>query len=267
MEMQVVASSPAMTPAESPRGWRLVRLLHRAVPAAQMRQIRQFGFSVEEIVFEHAVEIVVDEDRPVGQEKRRGRQHVVDRLQQIGKSGTERPALSSPFPDAAPPEFPLLVADEHCAFDQRALRDHVGIVYLKPHHLQLLLDVAREDELQSVEPFRKEVESIVAIDVASHFLAQFRHIADPALPVDKAGNGVAGSLCRVDDRRAIMKGDVVQLERNAMAFQDVPDCDAERRPGKLNQREHAGHMNEGDKKLQGLGSSLCRSESTTARCG
>ncbi len=42
-----------------------------------------------------------------------------------------------------------------------------------------------------------------------------------------------------------MKRDIAQFEWNVMAFQDVPDRDAERRPGKLNQREHAGYMTEG----------------------
>lgn len=139
------------------------------------------------------------------------------------------------------------MADEHRAFDQRALRDHVGIVHLEPHRLQLLLDVARENELQPVEPLWKEAESIATIDVARDFLVPFRHIADPALPVDEAGNGVAGSLRRSDDRSAIMKGNVVQCERNVMVVQDVLDRDAERRPGELNQREHAGYMNEGMK--------------------
>lgn len=141
------------------------------------------------------------------------------------------------------------MADEHRAFDQRALRDHVGIVHLEPHHLQLLLDIARENELQPIEPLRKEVESIPSIDVACDLLPQVRHVADPVFPIDEAGNGVAGSLRRGDDRRAIMKGNVVQCERNVMVFQDVPDRDAERRPGKLNQREHAGYMNEGVRKF------------------
>ena len=41
-----------------------------------------------------------------------------------------------------------------------------------------------------------------------------------------------------------MKRDVVQLEWNVMAFQDVPDRKAERRPGKLNQREYVGYIYE-----------------------
>ena len=63
-----------------------------------------------------------------------------------------------------------------------------------------------------------------------------------------------------------MKGDVVQLEGNAMAFQDVPDRDAERRPGKLNQREHADYMDEGigNFKVGKRGGSCFRSESVIA---
>ena len=67
---------------------------------------------------------------------------------------------------------------------------------------------------------------------------------NPALPVDEAGDGVVGSLRRGDDRRAIVEGNVAQLERNVMAFQDVPDRDAERRPGKLNERKHGVYMTE-----------------------
>lgn len=161
--------------------------------------------------------------------------------------------MAGPFPDAASAKFPLLVPDEHRAFDQRPLRDYVGIVHLEPHHLQLVLDVARENELQPIEMFGKELKPIATIDIARDFLTQVRHVADPALPVDETGNGIAGSLRRGDDRCAIMKSDVAQLEWNVMAFQDVPDGDAERRPGKLNQREHAGYMNEGGQKLQGRG--------------
>jgi len=152
--------------------------------------------------------------------------------------------LSGPFPDAALSELPLLVANEHRAFDQRAFGDHVGIVYLKPHRLQFVLNVAGENELNSLELFREQVEGEATINVPCDFLAQVRHIADPAFPVDEAGNGVAGSLCRSDDRRAIMKGDVVQLEGNVMAFQDVPDRNTEQRSEKLNQREHGAYMTE-----------------------
>lgn len=66
---------------ESSRRGYLTGVLHRAVPAAEVFQGGEFGFAVEEIVFEDPVEIVIDEERPVGQEKWRGRQHVVDRLQ------------------------------------------------------------------------------------------------------------------------------------------------------------------------------------------
>ncbi len=215
------------------------------MPAAQMRQIRQCGFAVEEIVFKHPVEIVIDEERPVGQEKRGSLQHVVDRLQPIGKLGAQGPALGGPFPDTAFSKLPLLVANEHRAFDQRAFGDHVGIVHFKPYHLHLALDVTRENDLNSLELFREQVEREPPIDVPRDLLAQVRHVADPALPVDEAGDRVAGSLRRCDDRRAVMKGDVAQLEGNVMVFQDVPDRNAERRPGKLNQREPVVYMTKG----------------------
>lgn len=124
---------------------------------------------------------------------------------------------------------------------------HIGVVHLKPHHLQLVLDVAREKELQPIETFGKEIESIATIDVPCDFLLQVRYVGAPAFPVDEVGSGVARSFCRGDDRRAIMKGDVVQLEGNVIAFQDVPDRNTEQQPEKLNQREHVGYMNEGVK--------------------
>ena len=137
------------------------------------------------------------------------------------------------------------MADEHRAFDQRAFRDHVGIVHLEPHRLQFVFNVAGEDELNTLELGREQVEREPPIDVPRDLLPKVRYIADPALPVDQAGNRVSPALRRGDDRRPIMVGDVAQLEGNVMAFQDVPDRDAERRPGKLDQREHAGYMNEG----------------------
>jgi len=134
--------------------------------------------------------------------------------------------LSGPFQDAALSKLPLLVADEHRAFDQRAFGDHVGIIYLKPHHFQLVLDVARENELESIEVFGKELKPIAMIYIARDFLAQVRHVTDPALPLSETGAGYAVPLRRGDDRRTIMKGDVVQLEGNVLAFQDAPDRDA-----------------------------------------
>lgn len=58
-------------------------------------------------------------------------------------------------------------------------------------------------------------------------LTEIRDIADPALPVDQARHCVAMPLRRVDDRRPIMVGDVLEAKRNAMAGQYVPDGNAE----------------------------------------
>lgn len=55
------------------------------------------------------------------------------------------------------------------------------------------------------------------------------------------------ALRRCDDWRPIMVGDVVESKWNAMAGQDVPDCDAEGGPRKLDEGEYGGYMNEGMK--------------------
>ncbi len=80
-----------------------------------------------------------------------------------------------------------------------------------------------------------------------NFLSEVRDIADPALPVDQAGHRMPLALRRVDDRSPIMAGDVVASKRNAMARQDMADCDAEGGPRKLDEGEYGGYMNEGMK--------------------
>jgi|GEM_PF-4941919 len=50
------------------------------------------------------------------------------------------------------------------------------------------------------------------------------------------------ALRRAGDRTPIMKGDVVEPKRNAMARQDVPDGDSEGGPRKLDQGEHGVYM-------------------------
>lgn len=76
------------------------------------------------------------------------------------------------------------------------------------------------------------------------FLSEIRDVADPALPVDQARHCVTLALRRVDDRRPIMVGDVVEFKRNTMARQDVLDRDAEGGPRKLDQGEHGVYMKE-----------------------
>lgn len=54
------------------------------------------------------------------------------------------------------------------------------------------------------------------IHVASHFLPEIPDIADPVLSIDQAKPSVSLALCRCDDRRSIMVGDVVESKGNAM---------------------------------------------------
>jgi hypothetical protein len=43
-----------------------------------------------------------------------------------------------------------------------------------------------------------------------------------------------------------VKGDVAKAKRNAIPFKNMPRSDAERRPGKLNEREHGAYMTEAE---------------------
>lgn len=61
-------------------------------------------------------------------------------------------------------------------------------------------------------------------------------------------------LRRIDDRRPIMVGDVLEAKRNTMARQDVPDCDAEGGPRKLDEGEHGTYMKEARGKPQAANS-------------
>ena len=183
-------------------------MCHSAVPAAEVFQGGELGFVVEEIVFEHPIEIVVDEQGTIGEQKGRRRQHVVDRLEQFSKLGAQIPAVGGPFPDASLSEFPLFVADEHCAFDQRAFRDHVGIVHLKPHRLQLVFNVAGEDELESIEVLGKELKSIAPIDVPRDLLSEIRGVAESTFPIDDARHAMSSPLCGGDDGGAIVEWNV-----------------------------------------------------------
>lgn len=57
---------------------------------------------------------------------------------------------------------------------------------------------------------------------------------------------------RFDDRRPIVVGDVVESKWNTMTRQDVPDGDAEGRPGKLDEGEHGGLYDGREGKSQAL---------------
>ncbi len=90
------------------------------VPAAQVFQVGQFCFSVEEIVSDYAVEIVIDEKRTIGQQEWRRCQRVIDRHQQLGELSGEVLAVAGPFLEATFSKLPFLVADQHDLFYERA---------------------------------------------------------------------------------------------------------------------------------------------------
>jgi len=142
--------------------------------------------------------------------------------------------MTGPLLDAALPELPLLVADEHRAFGKRALGEYVGIVHLKPHHLQLVLDVARQDELQTFELFRKQVEHEAPIDVPRDLLSEIRGIAEGMVPIDEAGHAVPTPIRGGNNRSAIVEGNVAQTKRNPVPFEHALHGEGEWGPGKLN---------------------------------
>jgi hypothetical protein len=226
---------------------RLFLRVHGLIPASQVLQIGQSGLAVEQVVPKHAVQIVIHEQRAVGQKKRRSRQHVVDWLQEFRKLRAQVPSVAGPSLDTSSSELPFFMANEHRPFDEGTGRNHVRIVHFESHRLHLALNVARQDKLNPFELFGKQVESQAPIYVPRHLLPEIRQVADPALPVDQAGHRMPLTLRRFDDRSPIMVGDVVESERNTMARQDVSDCDTERGPRKLNQGDHGTYMKEANR--------------------
>lgn len=114
---------------------RLLLRIHGLVPASQVFQIGQSGLAGEEVIAKYAVQIVIHEQRAIGQQKRRSRQHVIDRLQEFRKLCAQIPAVGGPFPDASSSELPFLVANQHGPLDERAGRNQIGIVHFESHHL------------------------------------------------------------------------------------------------------------------------------------
>jgi len=152
--------------------------------------------------------------------------------------------VGGPFLNASPSELPFLVANEHCPLDEGAGWNDVGVVDLESHRLEIVLDIAGENQLEPINLFGKEVQLIAPIHVPRHLLSEIREVADAALPVDQAGHRMALTIRRFDDGSSIMVGDVVEAKWNAMAGQDVPDGDAERGPRKLDEGEHGAFMKE-----------------------
>lgn len=154
--------------------------------------------------------------------------------------------MACPFRETALSEFPFLVSDQHDPFDQRSCRDNIAVVDLEPHHLQVVFYIAREDELNTLDLFRKQVERITPIDIPRNLLTKISHIADGLFPIDHAGHRVATSVRGSDNGGPLVEGNIAQPKLYVISFKDMPHSDAERRPGKLNEREHGVNMMEAE---------------------
>lgn len=152
--------------------------------------------------------------------------------------------MAGPFLETALPELPFLVSDQHDLFNQRSCRDDIAVVDLEPHHLQVVFDIAREDELNTLDLFWKQVERIAPIDIPRDLLTEISDIADSLLPVNHTGHRVATSVRGFDNGGPLVIGDVAKAKRDAVLFKDMPYRDAKRRPGELDEREHGVYMTE-----------------------
>ena len=154
--------------------------------------------------------------------------------------------MAGPFLETTLSELPFLMSDQHDPFDQRSCRDNIAVVDLEPHHLQVIFDIAREDELNALELFREQVERIAPIDIPCNLLTKISDIADGLFPIDHAWHRVATSVRGFNNGGPLMIRDIAQPKRNGVLFKDMSHRDAKRRPGKLNEREHGVYMTEAE---------------------
>ena len=80
----------------------------------------------------------------------------------------------------------------------------------------------------------------------SDLLTEISDIADSLLPIDHTGHCVATPVGGFNNGCPFVKGDVAKAKRNAVLFKDTPHGNAERRPLKLNEREHGVYMPEAE---------------------
>ncbi len=92
--------------------------------------------------------------------------------------------MACPFLETALSELPFLVSDQHDPFNQGSSRDDIAVVDLEPHHLQVILNVTRENELNALNLFRKQVERITPVDIPRDLLPKVSDIADGLFPID-----------------------------------------------------------------------------------
>ena len=136
--------------------------------------------------------------------------------------------MACPFLETALPELPFLVSDQHDAFDHGSCRDDIAVVDLESHHLQVIFNVAREYELNTLELFWKQVKRITSIDIPRNLLTEISYITDSLLSIDHTGHRVATSIRGLNNRVSLVIGDVAQPKPDAVPFKDMSHCDAER---------------------------------------
>ena len=136
--------------------------------------------------------------------------------------------MTCPFLETALSELPFLVSNQHDLFDHGSCRDDIAVVDLEPHHLQVVFDIAREDELNALDLFRKQVERIAPIDIPRNLLTKISDIADGLFAIDHTGHRVAMSVGGSNNGGPLMIRDIAQPKRDAVPFKYMPHGDAER---------------------------------------
>lgn len=98
--------------------------------------------------------------------------------------------------------------------------------------------------MNAFELFWEQVEAVTSIDMPRNLLTKISDIADGLFPVEHTRRRVATSVGGFNNGGPLMIRDIAQPKRDAVPFKDMPRCDAKRRPGKLNEREHGVYMPE-----------------------
>lgn len=191
---------------------RLGGLFPRAVPTAQVCRLGQLRLAVEKIVSDHAVQVVIDEQGPAGERIGGRGHHVVDRQKKFREVSGELLSVTGPFLDEAFSELPFLVTDQHDALDQWSGGNHIGIVQVEPHHLQIGLKIARQNQLDAFERVREKAKLEASINVARNFLPKICPVTDRLFPIDDTGQRMAAPMCGLDNGSPLVIGDVAKAE-------------------------------------------------------
>ena len=208
------------------------------MPAPEILEMGELGLSAVQVIAENAVEVVIDEERTIGNQERRRREHVIHRDEQLGELAIQFRAVSSPLPDAALAELPLFEPGQHDTFNERKRWDDIAVVDLEADPFEVIFDVAGQDGLNAFFVSREQAKFEFAVDVARDLLSEVGEIGDGGSAIDQAGNCVGAAFCCANNGIALLRRDVLDAVRNPIAFEDAANGDAKRRPGKLDECDH-----------------------------